>query len=189
MDRSLIQSHTPNMGKPVRRAIVVVLVVVTLLAVGAIVAMASTYREASSRASEPISAQEATADAMKMLPNNGAAYTLVAVQLEPTSQHFEFSDASRQGFGEDHAQECLVIPPLPPLPFLTPCRYYPVWVVDLTSQDCNVVIAINALTGRFGGGGNGYRGTAQPISAAPDSCAISPGGGDAGPRWWEASWG
>jgi hypothetical protein len=37
-----------------------------------------------------------------------------------------------------------MIPPLPPLPFLTPCRYYPVWVVALTSQACDTVVAINA---------------------------------------------
>lgn len=186
---AVIWSYTPNMGKPVRRAIVVLLVVVALLAVGAIVAVASTYREASSRTWEPITAQEAIADAVKTLPDNGAAYSLVAVQFEPSSQYFQFSDARGQGFGEDQVQECLVIPPLPPLPFLTPCRYYPVWVVDLTSQRCTVVIAINALTGRFGGAGTGYGGTAQPISGPPDSCAITPGGGDTVPRWWQPTWG
>jgi len=137
----------------------------TLIALGAMVVFGS---------SRTISEQEAIAAAMKALPANGLGYQVAAVQLEPSSEHFEFSTVGGNQFGEDQVRECLVMPPLPPLPFLTPCRYYPVWVVAVSSQTCDEVIAINAHTGRFGGAGG--------------NCEISPGGGDTTTSWWQATW-
>jgi hypothetical protein len=58
-----------------------------LSVVGAIAVAADTYREASSKP-VPISGAQATANAMKALPNNGAGFTVVALQLEPSSEHF-----------------------------------------------------------------------------------------------------
>lgn len=175
------------MNRLLQRVVLVLLALAVLLAMGGMVVAANTQRVAS-QPSKPISEQEAVADAMRALPNNGAGYTVLATQLEPSSRHFDFSGPNGQRFGEDQAKECLVIPPLPPLPFLTPCRYYPVWVVVLSSQTCDVVVAINALTGRFGGAGANYRGDAQSSSGAPGSCEISPGGGDASPGWWQPVW-
>jgi hypothetical protein len=107
------------------RAVPVLLAVVTLSFAGAIVATAGAYHAATVTTPSPISEQEAVADARKALADGGAGYTVVATHFEPTSKHFDYSFADSQGFGEDQVRECLVIPPLPPLPFLTPCRYYP----------------------------------------------------------------
>jgi hypothetical protein len=175
------------MNRPLGRVVFVLLTLTILVALGGMVVAADTARVAS-KPSQPISEKEAIAAAMHDLPNNGAGYTLVAVQLESSSKHFDFSGPNGQGFGEDEVKECLVIPPLPPLPFLTPCRYYPVWVVALSTQTCSVVVAINALTGRFGGAGAGYQGGAQPNSTASDPCGISPGGGGTTPSWWQPVW-
>jgi hypothetical protein len=175
------------MSKSFGRVVFVLLTLAILLALGGMVVAADT-QWAASRPSSPISESEAVADAMRQLPNNGAGYTMEAAQLEPSSRHFEFSGPNGQGFGEDQVKECMVIAPLPPLPFLTPCRYYPVWVVALSNQTCDVVIAINALTGRFGGGGTGYRGSAQSTSSAVDSCGFNPGGGASTPGWWQPVW-
>jgi hypothetical protein len=136
---------------------------------------------------EPISEQQAITDAMHQLPDDGAGYTLIAVQFEPSSKHFNFSGPNGSVFGEDDVKECLVMPPLPPLPFLTPCRYYPVWVVALSNPTCDVVIAINAHTGRFGGAGTGYRGDSLPNAAGSDRC-LSAGGGASAPDWWRPIW-
>jgi hypothetical protein len=129
------------------------------------------------QSSRSISEQEAIADAMKALPANGAGYRVVVAQLEPSSKHFEFSSANGQQFGEDQVRECLVLPLVGKVPFLSPCRYYPLWVVALSSQTCDVDIAINALTGRFGGGG--------------DDCEVSPfsPGGGGTTSWWQPVWG
>jgi hypothetical protein len=176
------------MNSALRRVALGLLTLTIPLTLGAVIVIADSERVAS-RPSKPISEQEAITDAMHQLPNNGAGYTLVAVQFEPSSKHFDFSGPNGQGFGEDEVKECLVIPPLPPLPFVTPCRYYPVWVVALSNQTCKVVIAINALTGRFGGaGGEGYAGDAQPTSTAAESCGIEPGSGSTAPGWWEPVW-
>jgi hypothetical protein len=177
----------PIMNKPFGRVVFVLLTLAILLAVGGVV-VAADAQSVGSRPSSPISEPEAVADAMRQLPNNGAGYTIEAVQLEPSSSHFDFSGPNGQGFGEDQVKECLVIPPLPPLPFLTPCRYYPVWVVALSSQTCDVVIAINALTGRFGGGGAGSRASAQSTSSPVDSCAFSPDAGPTTPGWLQPGW-
>jgi hypothetical protein len=169
---------------PLGWLVFVLLTLVVLLALGAVVVAADTQR-AASEPSKPISEQEAIADAMRQLPNNGAGYKVVATQLEPSSQHFDFLGPNGERVGEDQVKECLVIPPLPPLPFLTPCRYYPVWVVALSSQTCNVDIEINALTGRFGGGGGG---SAPSTSGASGSCEISPSGEATAPIWWQPFW-
>ena len=152
----------------------VLLIGLTVVALGGATAVLANAQRVAGDSAGPISEQEAIADAMKALPADGAGYRVVAVQLEPSSEHFEFSTVDGQRFGEDQVRECLVIPPLPPLPFLTPCRYYPVWVVAVSTQTCEMVIAINAHTGRFGGGGG--------------SCEISPGGGDITTTWWQATW-
>ena len=136
------------------RAVLVLLCVMIVLVIGAIAVAADSYREASSKP-VPISGAQATANAMKALANNGVGFTVVALQLEPSSKHFDAAVPSGR-FGEDQVKECLVIPPLPPLPFISPCRYYPVWIVALTNGGCDVTIAINAFTGRFGGGGVGF---------------------------------
>jgi hypothetical protein len=39
-----------------------------------------------------ISEQQAITDATHQLPDDGAGYTLMAVQFEPSSKHFNFSD-------------------------------------------------------------------------------------------------
>lgn len=175
------------MKRLLERVVLVLVALAVLLAMGGMVVAANTQRVAS-QPSKPISEQDAVTDAMRALPNNGAGYTVLETQLEPSSRHFDFSGPNGR-YGEDQVKECLVIPPLPPLPFLTPCRYYPVWVVVLSSQACDVVIEINALTGRFGGAGGGSRGDTQSGSAAPDSCEISPGAGDESPGWWQPVWG
>jgi hypothetical protein len=179
------------LSRPLGRVVFVLLTLAILLALGGMVVAADTER-AASIPSKPISEQEAVADAMRQLPNNGAGYTVVATQLEPSSSHFDFVGPNGQRVGRDQGKECLVIPPLPPLPFLTRCRYYPVWVVALSSQTCDVEIEIeiNALTGRFGGAGGTYGGSAPSTSSASDSCAISPGGGATTPDpWWQPVWG
>jgi hypothetical protein len=84
-------------------------------------------------------------------------------------------------------KECLVVPPLPPLPFISPCRYYPVWVVALTNGGCDATVAINAFTGRFGGAGIGFRGSTQPGSPS-SGCDLVPGGGDSETRWFQPQW-
>ncbi len=153
---------------------------------GGAAALAGTVRDASSTSEQPISREAATAAALKLLPNGGAGFTLVEAQFEASSRHFQFTGAKGQGFGEDGVRECLSIPPLPPLPFLSPCRYYPVWVVDFTSRDCDVVIAINAYSGRSGGAGVSKSGSGESLSGPPDSCAMTP---DAPAQtWWRASW-
>src|SRR6202035_3452331 len=139
------------MRRRLRIGVLGLLSVIALLVAGALAVAAGTYREAS-RQPVLISGAQATADAMKALPNQGTGFTVVTVQLEPTSKHFEFTAPGGQGLGEDQVQECLVVPPLPRLPLITPCRYYPVWVVVVTNQGCDAAIAINAFTGRFGGG-------------------------------------
>ena len=166
------------MHGPLRRAVLVLLCLAALLAAGTIAVAAGAYREASQKP-VPISDSQATAKAMKALPNNGAGFTVVALQLEPSSKHFDFMGANGQGFGEDQVQECLAIPPLGPLPFISPCRYYPVWVVVVTKQGCAAAIAINAFTGRFGGAGGG-----------DCALAIIPGGGaESQTRWFQPEWG
>jgi len=175
------------MNRPLRRVVFVVVTAAILLALGVVVVAADT-QQAASAPSRPISEQEAITDAMHQLPNDAAGYTVVATQLEPSSSHFDFSGPNGQRFGEDQAKECLVIPPLPPLPFLTPCRYFPVWVVALSTQRCDVVIAINAHTGGFGGAGESYRGTDQATSTAFDSCGITPGAAGTTLTWWQAGW-
>jgi hypothetical protein len=198
---SPVASRAVREGRPARRRqrlarlmnrpfglVAFVLVALTiLLAVGGMVVAADAYLAASAP-SKPISEKEAVADAMRELPNNGAGYKVVATQLEPSSDHFNFTAPNGQGFGEDQVKECIIIPPLPPLPFL-PCRNFPVWVVALSGQTCDVVIAINGLTGRFEGAGAGYAGGAQPTPGASDSCGISPGGGETtAPVWWQPVW-
>lgn len=175
----------PITNRALRRAVFALLTLAIVLALGAIVVAGDTYW-ATSKPSKPISEKEAVADAMRTLPNNGAGYTVVATQLEPSSSHFDFVGPNGQGVGEDQVKECLVIPPLPPLPFM-PCRDYPVWVVALSGQTCDVIIEINALTGRFGGGGT-VGGSAPSTSGVSDSCAISPGGGSTTPSWWQPFW-
>jgi hypothetical protein len=160
----------------------VVLSVITLLVAGALAVAAGTYREASQQP-VVISRAQATADAMKALPDNGAGFIVVAVQLEPSSKHFDFVGAGGQRFGEDQTKECLVIPPLPPLPFISPCRYYPVWVVAVTNQGCSAAIAINAFTGRFGGGGVGSDGSPSA------GCDLVPGAGEPETNWFQPRWG
>ena len=169
-----------------RRGVLLLLLVAVFAVGGAAVALAGTVRDASSTPEQPISREAATAAALKLLPSGGVGFTLVEVQFEASSRHFRFTGAKGQGFGEDGVRECLAIPPLPPLPVLSPCRYYPVWVVDLTSPDCDVVIAINAYSGRFGGGGVSYSGSGESLSGPPDSCAMTP---DAPAQaWWRAAW-
>jgi len=130
---------------------------VLLAAVALLVLSAQTERAAHQPAS-PISRQQAISYAIQMLPDRGRGYELTVAELEPTNKHFDFASPSGKRFSEDAVQECLVFPPLPPLPFLTQCRYYPVWVVTFSNQACETVITINALSGRFGGGGSGGRG-------------------------------
>jgi hypothetical protein len=167
------------------RVVFVLLSVTMLSVVGAIAVAADTYREASSKP-VPISGAQATANAMKALPNNGAGFTVVALQLEPSSEHFDAAVPNGR-FGEDQVKECLVVPPLPPLPFISPCRYYPVWVVALTNGGCDATVAINAFTGRFGGAGIGFRGSTQPGSPS-SGCDLVPGGGDSETRWFQPQW-
>jgi hypothetical protein len=175
-----IRSYTPNVPKPLRRAIVVLLGAMTLLVVGTIVAEAVIYREAS-KPSTPISEREAIADALKLLPDNGAGFTVLAAQLEPAGPHYEFADANGS-MGGGPNRECLRMFPLQALPF-APCRYYPVWVIDVTSPSCNHMIAFNALTGRFDGGGS------SGSSSAP-SCSpmVFIGVGGNYPDWWQPFW-
>ncbi len=172
-------------NRPLRRAVLALLTLAIVLALGGMVVAVDAYW-ATSKPSKPISEQEAIADAMRKLSNNGAGYTVVATQLEPSSSHFDFVAPNGQGVGEDKVKECLVIPPIPPLPFL-PCRDYPVWVVALSGPTCDVIIEINALTGRFGGSGTAG-GSPPSTSAASDSCAISTGGGATAPNWWQPFW-
>ena len=179
--------RVPITNKALRRAVFVLLTPAIVLALGVVVVAADTGWEAS-KPSAPISEQEAVADARRELPNDGAGYTVVATKLEASSKHIDFIAPNGQGFGEDQVKECLVIPPIPPLPFLTPCRYYPVWVVALSNQTCDVVIAINALTGRFGGGGAGSKGSAPSTSNPSDSCEISPSGDATTPTWFQPMW-
>lgn len=115
----------------------------------------------------PISMHEAVADASAALPDGGRDYRMTAAQLEPSSRHYVFTAPNGGSFGSDSAQECLYVPPLPPLRFLTTCRYYPVWVVAFSSPDCEVIVSINALTGRFAGGGAGW-------SGRPADCGLNP---------------
>jgi hypothetical protein len=175
------------MNRPYGRVVLVLLTLAMLLVLGGMAVAADAFL-AASQPPKQISEKEAVADAMRQLPNNGAGYTVAATQLEPGGSPFDFTGPSGQGFGEDKAKECLIIPPLPPLPFL-PCRDYPVWVVALSSQNCDVIIAINGFTGRFGGAGVGYRAGAQATPGPSDSCGITPGGGTTtAPGWWQPVW-
>ncbi len=152
--------------------------VITLVVLGAVVAVSGLYAAASYPASrsDPISQEVAIADAMRQLPNNGSAYKVLEVQFEPTSKHFEFSSPVGHRFGEDGVKECLVVPPLPPIPSVTPCRYYPVWVVALSNPACDIIVAINAYTHRFAGGGTSNSGTEHAgfSLAVADDLALGP---------------
>ncbi len=175
------------MSRPLGLVAFVLVALTTLLVVGGMVVAADAYLAASAP-SKSISEKEAIADAMRELPNNGAGYKVVATQLEPSSGHFNFTAPDGQSLGGDQVRECIIIPPLPPLPFL-PCRNFPVWVVALSGQPCDVVIAINALTGRFEGAGAGSTGGAQATPGPSDSCGISPGqGATTSPVWWQPIW-
>src|SRR5260370_40416651 len=125
--------------------------VITVVVLGAVVAVSGLYAAASYPASrsDPISQEVAIADAMRQLPNNGSGYSVLEVQFEPTSKHFEFSSPVGHRFGEDGVKERLVVPPLPPIPSVTPCRYYPVWAVALSNPACDIIVAINAYTALF----------------------------------------
>lgn len=99
-----------------------------------------------------ISRADAIALASPSLPDDGRGYAVTAAELEPTDQHFVFTSPSGGTFGGDDSQECAVFPPLPPLPFWKICRYYPLWVIDFSREGCEIIVAINADTGRFEGG-------------------------------------
>ena len=159
-----------------------------LVAALIVVAMATTYVSAANSAGQakPISEAAAIADAMKQLPNNGAGYQVVKTELEASSKHFEFVGPNGNSYSEDSAQECLVMPPLPRLPGLEPCRYYPVWMVALSSAKCQTVIGINAYTGRFAGGGSATVAT-QSQAPSMDDCAITPEAPDV--HWFQPMWG
>jgi hypothetical protein len=165
------------------------------LAAGGALAVKADIDRASGQAVKPITEQEAIADAMKSLPDDGAGFQVVATQFEPSSKGFEFSYPGGS-FGEQDGMECLTIWPLPRLPF-SPCRYHPVWVVAMSSQSCEVVVAIHAYTGQFGGGGGGdgvRAGTVQSDSAAPSpprACDLMPGAGETNgqPPWGQPYWG
>lgn len=126
------------------------------------------------------------ADAMRTLSNNGAGYTVVATQFEPSISHFDFVGPNGQGASEGQVKECLTIPPQPPVPS-QPCRDNPRWVVAQSGRRFDVVIPINALTGRFGGGGT-VGGSAPSTSGASDNCAISSDGGATPPCRWQPIW-
>ncbi len=162
--------------------------VATALAIVAAIAVVTSYSAAAHSASQTqlISQEAAIADAMKQLPNGGAGYHVLKAELEPSSKHFQFVGPDGSRFGEDDSRECLFIPPLPPLPWLTPCRYYPVWVVALSSPTCNATIAINAFTGRFDGGGTAVPSTA-PASSSIGTCDLTPEAPSG--TWFQASWG
>ena len=169
------------------RVVLILLTLAMLLVLGGMVVAAEAFM-ATSQPPQQISEKEAVADAMRQLPNDGAGYTVGATQLEASGSPFDFTGPSGLAFGKDKAKECLIIPPLPPLPFL-PCRDYPVWVVALSSQNCDVIIAINGFTGRFGGAGALSRAGAQATPSPSDSCGISAGGGEStAPGWWQAAW-
>lgn len=125
----------------------------------------------------PISMSEAVRDAMPALPDNGRHYRMTAAQLEPSSRHYVFTTPSGGSFGSDSTQECLFIPPFPPLRILTTCRYYPVWVVAFSGSGCEAIVAINAYSGRFAGGGSG----------GDTSCSLNPPVPPATP-WFEPAW-
>ncbi len=160
--------------------------VAAVLALVAVIAMTATYSAGSTLASEasPISQEAAVADALRQLPNNGAGYRVVKVELEPSSKHFDFQAPNGDDMGQDGVTECLVIPPLPRLPLITFCRYYPVWVVALSSPSCEVIIGINAYTGRFAGGGTA---TSSFSSSSGDQCALTPEAPDV--NWFQPMWG
>lgn len=175
------------MSRPFGLVAFVAVALTALLALGGMFAAADAYLVASAP-SKQISENEAVAAAKRELPNNGANYKVVATELEPSSDHFNFTAPNGQGFGEDQVKECIIIPPLPPLPFF-PCRNFPVWVVAFSGQTCDVVIAINGLTGRFEGAGGGSTGGVQPTPGQPDNCGISPGQGPTtSPVWWQPIW-
>jgi len=173
--------------RPAGRVAMVFLAAALLLTASGIVVVASTQHEAS-RPTQPISRQQAIVNAMSHLANHGAGFTVVAARLAPSSSHVDYTAPNGQGFGIDGAQECLVIPPLPPLPFLTPCRDFPVWLVALSSPNCDVIIAVNAHTGRFAGGGASNQGPGLSTSGALDGCPIDPGAGEAAPVWLQPVW-
>ena len=80
-----------------------------------------------------------------------ADFETVKAELEPSSVHYSFTTADGSGrFGGDGVRECLTIAPIP-IPLA--CRPYPVWVVELRSQSCDAVVAINGYSGRFAGAG------------------------------------
>jgi hypothetical protein len=174
-------------NRPVGLVAFVVVALITLLAFGGMFVAADAYLVASAPSTQ-ISEKEAVADAKRGLPNNGADYKVVATELEPSSDHFNFTAPNGDGFGEDQVKECIIIPPLPPLPFL-PCRNFPVWVVAFSGKTCDVVIAINALTGRFEGAGGGSAAGVQPTPGPLGNCGISPGQGPTtSPVWWQPIW-
>jgi hypothetical protein len=149
-----------------------------MLAALALLVLGAQTERAAHQSATPISRQQAISYAIQMLPDRGRGYELTVAELEPTSKHFDFTSPSGNRFSEDAVQECLVFPPLPPLAFLRQCRYYPVWVVSFSNRACETVITINALSGRFGGGGSGGRG----------ACGLNP------PpvpdhRWFQPTWG
>jgi len=133
-------------ARHVRVAVVVAIAVIT--AVGAVSLLSVAAAEAQPQ--KAISRQDAIADARKALPNNGSGYDVLKTELEPNSTHFNFTNANGSGsFGEDGVQECLIIPPIP---IVFGCRPYPVWVIEVAGPSCEATIAINAYSGRFGGG-------------------------------------
>ena len=60
---------------------------------------------------------------------------------------------------------------------------FSIWVVAVTNQGCSAAIAINAFTGRFGGGGVGSDGSPSA------GCDLVPGAGEPETNWFQPRWG
>ena len=133
-------------GRYVRVAALGVIALIATVGAGSVFSVAA----AEAQPQKAISREDAISDARKALPNNGSGYDVLKTELEPDSTHFNFTNANGSGsFGEDGVQECLIIPPIP---IVFGCRPYPVWVIELAGPSCEATIAINAYSGRFGGG-------------------------------------
>ncbi len=144
----LVLTYTTNVGQFMGRIPPLVRNVITLVVLGAVVAVSGLYAAASYPASR------------------------------------SFSSPVGHRFGEDGVKECLVVPPLPPIPSVTPCRYYPVWVVALSNPACDIIVAINAYTHRFAGGGTSNSGTEH--AGPPVMCELAPESRTA--NWWQPTW-
>lgn len=193
----------------VRRKVIVELVVMSLLpgvlalrAVGVSVDAAAGYWEAS-KTPHPISEQQAIADAMRLRPDSGYDYDVIATELEPTNTQYTFFDPRGEGLFRGEMKECMVIRPLLPWRFLSSCRHYPIWRVALSNQTCTVVVAIHALTGRSLGVHSGRAPVqviqwgdappappewAQPTPPATDRCGFGVGSEVTTAGWWEPVW-